>query len=73
MRPTGTPWNEAAHQLSVKRLERFDQTYAHFYRAHPRVKNDTDVTESDFAKYNVVLFGDRGAIAGSVGLPGRCP
>ena len=42
VRPTGTPWNEAAHQLSVKRLERSDQTYAHFYRAHPRVKNDTD-------------------------------
>ena len=61
MRPTGTPWNQAAHQLALKRLERFDQTYARFYRAHPRVKNDTDVTEADFAKYNVVLFGDPGS------------
>jgi pimeloyl-ACP methyl ester carboxylesterase len=61
VRPTGTPWNQAAHQLALKRLERFDQTYARFYRAHPRVKNDTDVTEADFAKYNVVLFGDPGS------------
>jgi hypothetical protein len=31
------------------------------YRAHPRVKNDEDVTKEDFAKYNVVLFGDPGS------------
>jgi pimeloyl-ACP methyl ester carboxylesterase len=61
VRPTGTPWNQAAHQHALKQLERFDQTYAHFYRAHPRVKNDTEVTEADFAKYNVVLFGDPGS------------
>jgi len=42
VRPTGTPWNQPAHQHALKRLERFDQTYARFYRAHPRVKNDTD-------------------------------
>jgi len=31
------------------------------YRAHPRVKNDAEVTKEDFAKYNVVLFGDPGS------------
>ena len=61
VRPTGTPWNAAAHRHALGRLERFDQTYARFYRAHPRVKNDTEVTEADFAKYNVVLFGDPGS------------
>ena len=61
VRPTGTPWNATVHQHAMKRLERFDQTYARFYRAHPRIKNDTDVTEADFAKYNVVLFGDPGS------------
>ena len=61
VRPTGTPWNAPAHQHALKRLERFDQTYARFYRAHPRIKNDADVTEADFAKYNVVLFGDPGS------------
>ena len=73
VRPTGTRWNEAAHQLAVKRLERFDQTYARFYRAHPRVKNDTEVTEADFAKYNVVLFGDPGSNRWIGRLAGRLP
>jgi hypothetical protein len=31
------------------------------YRAHPRIKDDKDVTSDDFAKYNVVLFGDPGS------------
>ena len=61
VRPTGTPWNVAVHQHALTRLERFDRTYARFYRAHPRIKNDTDVNETDFAKYNVVLFGDPGS------------
>ncbi len=73
MRPTGTPWNQAAHQHALKRLERFDQTYARFYRAHPRVKNDTEVTEADFAKYNVVLFGDPGSNRWIGRLAGRLP
>ena len=73
VRPTGTPWNEAAHQHALKRLERFDQTYAHFYRAHPRVKNDTEVIEADFAKYNVVLFGDPGSNRWIGRLAGRLP
>jgi hypothetical protein len=73
VRPTGTPWNQAAHELALKRLARFDETYAHFYRAHPRVKNDTDVTEADFAKYNVVLFGDPGSNRWMGKLVGRLP
>jgi pimeloyl-ACP methyl ester carboxylesterase len=73
VRPTGTPWNHAAHQLVLNRLARFDQTYAHFYRAHPRMKNDTDVTEGDFAKYNVVLFGDPGSNRWIARLAGKLP
>ena len=73
VRPTGTPWNQAAHELALKRLARFDETYAHFYRAHPRVKNDTDVTESDFANYNVVLFGDPGSNRWIGRLAGKLP
>ena len=73
VRATGTPWNKTAHDLAVKRLERFDQTYARFYRAHPRIKNDTEVTEADFAKYNVVLFGDPGSNRWIGRLAGRLP
>jgi hypothetical protein len=61
VRPTGTPWNEAANQHALRILSHFDRVYALNYRAHPRIKDDKDVTEADFAKYNVVLFGDPGS------------
>ena len=61
VRPTGAPWNEAANKKALERLERFEQVYARNYRAHVRIKDDTDVTEADFAKYNVALFGDPGS------------
>jgi hypothetical protein len=61
VRPTGTPWNEAANQHALRILEHFDHEWAMNYRAHPRIKDDKDVTEADIAKYNVVLFGDPGS------------
>ncbi len=61
VRPTGTPWNEAAHQQALRILARFDRVYARWYRAHPRIKDDKDVTREDLARYNVVLFGDPGS------------
>jgi pimeloyl-ACP methyl ester carboxylesterase len=61
VRPTGTPWNTAANEHALRILERFDRMEAMNYRAHPRIKNDTEVTPADFAKYNVVLFGDPGS------------
>ena len=61
VRPTGTAWNEAVNQQALRTLARFDRLYAKFFRAHPRIVDDKDVTESDFAKYNVVLFGDPGS------------
>jgi hypothetical protein len=35
--------------------------WAKYFRGHPFVKDDKDVTEADFAKYHVVLFGDPGS------------
>ncbi len=61
VRPTGTPWNKAANDQALQRLAEFDHLYAMNYRAHPRIKNDTDVTKEDFQKYNVALFGDPGS------------
>jgi hypothetical protein len=63
VRPTGTPWNEAANRHALGRLAHFDRIWAMNYRGHPRVKNDKDVTKEDFARYNVVLFGDPGSNA----------
>ena len=61
VRPTGIPWNDADNQQSLRELARFDRLWAKFFRGHPYVKDDKDVTEADFAKYQVVLFGDPGS------------
>ena len=52
---------------------RFDRVYALNYRAHPRIKHDTEVTEADFARYNVGLFGDPGSNRWIARLAGKTP
>src|SRR5256885_5146547 len=61
VRPTGAPWNAAAHRQALRQLERFERQYSLAYRGHIRIKNDSDVTESDMQKYHLVLFGDPGS------------
>ncbi len=73
VRPTGAPWNADAHQHALSILEHFDRVYAMNYRAHPRIKNDTEVTSADFARYNVVLFGDPGSNRWVAKLAGKVP
>jgi hypothetical protein len=73
VRPTGTPWNAAVNDQSLRMLERFDHNYSFAYRGHIRVKDDKDVTADDFAKYNVVLFGDPGSNQWIAKLNGKLP
>jgi len=73
VRPTGTPWNDAVNQQALRTLARFDRLYAKFLRAHPRIVDDKDVTEADFAKYHVVLFGDPGSNRWIAKLNGKLP
>ena len=73
VRPTGTPWNDAVNQQALRTLARFDRLYAKFFRAHPRIVDDKDVTEADFAKYNVALFGDPGSNRWIARLNGKLP
>jgi hypothetical protein len=73
VRPTGTPWNAAANDQALRILQRFDRQYAYAYRGHIRVKDDKDVTAADFAKYNVVLFGDPGSNRWIAKLNGKLP
>ncbi|MDQ6666059.1 MAG: hypothetical protein M3Z23_16895, partial [Acidobacteriota bacterium] len=39
----------------------------------PRIVNDTDVADADFAKYNVVLFGDPGSNRWIARIIGKLP
>ncbi len=73
VRPTGQPWNAAAHEQALRMLARFDRLYAKGLRAHPRVKDDKDVTAEDIAKYNLVLFGDPGSNRWIAKVEGKTP
>jgi pimeloyl-ACP methyl ester carboxylesterase len=73
VRPTGTPWNDAVNQQALRSLARFDRLWARFFRAHPLVKDDKDVTEGDLAKYHVVLFGDPGSNRWIAKINGKLP
>jgi hypothetical protein len=61
VRPTGTPWNSAVNDQALRTLVRFDRLWAKYFRGHPFVKDDKDVTPADIARYHLVLFGDPGS------------
>ena len=61
VRPTGTPWNEAVNQQALRTLARFQRMWGKYFRGHPFVKDDKDVTTADMSKYHIVLFGDPGS------------
>jgi len=61
VRPTGTPWNAQVNDQALRSLARFDRMWAKFFRGHPYIKDDSDVTAADLAKYHLVVFGDPGS------------
>src|SRR5260221_4806371 len=73
VRPTGKPWNEEVNQQALRTMARFDNLWGRFFRGHPFVKDDTEVTEADFAKYHVVLFGDPGSNKWIAAMNGKLP
>jgi hypothetical protein len=73
VRPTGNPWNQAVHDQSLRTLARFDRLWGRFFRGHPFIKNDTDVTDADIAKYHLVLFGDPGSNKLIAAVNGKLP
>lgn len=73
VRPTGQPWNAAVNEQALRTLARFDRLWGRFFRGHPFMKDDKDVTAEDLAKYHVVLFGDPGSNAWIAKLNGQLP
>lgn len=61
VRPTGSAWNDAVNQQALRSLARFERLWAKYFRGHPFVKDDKDVTDADMQKYHIVLFGDPGS------------
>ena len=73
VRPTGIPWNEAVNQQALRTMAHFQLMWGKYFRGHPFVKDDKDVTEADFAKYHVVLFGDPGSNKWMERMNGQLP
>lgn len=73
VRPTGKPWNEAVNAQAVRTLARFDRLYAKWFRAHPRIVDDKDLTTADISKYHVILFGDPGSNRWIAKVNGKLP
>ncbi len=73
VRPTGVAWNDEVNRQALREMAHFDRMWGKFFRGHPFVKDDKDVTEADFAKYHVVLFGDPGSNKWIAKLNGKLP
>ncbi len=73
VRPTGKPWNDAVNDQALRTLARFDHLYAKWFRAHPRIVDDKDLTAADVANYHLILFGDPGSNRWIAKLNGKLP
>jgi predicted acyl esterase/pimeloyl-ACP methyl ester carboxylesterase len=63
VRGTGKAWNPAVQAWADANLKRFAAEWHHYFRGELPIKNDTDVTEEDVRRCNLILFGDPGSNA----------
>jgi poly(3-hydroxybutyrate) depolymerase len=61
VRGTGKPWNPAVQAWADASLKRFAREWDRYFRGDLLVKDDTDVTEDDVRRCNLILFGDPGS------------
>lgn len=60
VRGTGKAWNPGVAAWAEANLNRFAYEWRRHYRGYLPVKDDTDVTEDDLRRFNLILFGDPG-------------
>ena len=61
VRGTGKAWNPAVGAWADANLKRFADEWRRHYRGYLPVKDDTDVTDDDVRRANLILFGDPGS------------
>lgn len=61
VRGTGTPWNPAVQAWADASLDRFAREWDRYFRGKLLVRDDSEVTEDDAHRYNLILFGDPGS------------
>jgi pimeloyl-ACP methyl ester carboxylesterase len=73
VRATGVPWQPVTEEWAAKALDTFRANFAKWLRGEVRVKDDRDVTASDIADSNLILFGDPGSNSVIAKVLGRLP
>lgn len=61
VRPTGKPWHEMTGAWTTKEMNRAIDEWRRQFRGEAQVKGDTDITEQDIARSNLILWGDPGS------------
>ena len=61
VRGTGKAWNGAIQDWAEANLRRFAYEWHRYFRGELPIKADTEVTEADCKRYNLILFGDPGS------------
>lgn len=61
VRGTGKPWNPAVGAWADANLKRFADEWRRHYRGYLPIKDDTELTEDDIHRANLILFGDPGS------------
>jgi S-formylglutathione hydrolase FrmB len=61
VRGTGAAWNPAVGAWADAGLKRFAYEWSRYFRGELPVKDDTEMTEADLRRCNLVLFGDPGS------------
>lgn len=61
VRGTGKAWNPAVGNWADASLKRFADEWRRHYRGDLPVKDDTEVTDDDIRRANLILFGDPGS------------
>ena len=73
VRPTGKALNEAIGRWEVDQLAYAVNEWRGVFRGEPRVKDDSEITASDIASHNLVLFGDPSSNAVYKKIAARLP
>jgi hypothetical protein len=58
VRGTGKPWHAATQGYAEANLKRFQEEWDRYLRGDLPIKDDTEVTDEDFASKHLILFGD---------------
>lgn len=61
VRGTGKSWNPGVTAWAEANLQRFADEWRRHYHGYLPVKNDTEVTDDDLQRCNLILFGDPGS------------